>query len=304
MTSLFSPLPQSLRIGVLRGGPSPEYEISLQSGSFVLKNLSETHKPIDIFISRDGKWHVQGIERSPERILSHLDVLWNALYGQYGEDGKVQEILKHHGVMYTGSDKFSSSVAMNKWITKERAILAGIKTPLAFIVRPDDSLFEKVKEIFQSIPHPLVVKPVNGRSSVGIHVVTSFKELLEALENVLSQYPGALVEEYISGKEACCTAIDNFRGQDIYTFPPSEKLSKVENDEVEYATKKIHQNLGLSHYSQSDFIVSPRRGVYFLEVNTLPNISEKSKLSQSLESVGVSIKEFLHHVIRLALEGN
>src|SRR4051812_28058000 len=107
-------LPSSLRIGVLRGGPSPEYDASLKTGGHVLKYLNETHKPLDIFISKDGTWHVQGIERKPERILKQVDVVWNALHGLYGEDGGVQEILNHHGVPYTGSDRMASAVAMNK----------------------------------------------------------------------------------------------------------------------------------------------------------------------------------------------
>ena len=93
MSTLFSPLSSSLRIGVLRGGPSSEYDVSLKSGHEVLKHLSQTHKPLDIFISRNGTWHVQGIERSPERILKHVDVIFNALHGKFGEDGRVQEIL-------------------------------------------------------------------------------------------------------------------------------------------------------------------------------------------------------------------
>lgn len=306
MSTFVSSLPKSLRIGVLRGGPSSEYENSIQTGQNVLQHLRETHNPQDIFISKDGTWHVQGIARSPDRILNHIDVIFNALHGEFGEDGKVQEILNRHGARYTGSDKFSSVVAMNKWITKERAILAGIKTPLAFVVRQDDVLFEKAKQVFDSIPHPLVVKPVTGRSSKSIYIVNSFRELLSALENVLSQYPSALVEEYITGKQFSCVAVDDFRGHDTYAFPPvdndSSRISREEIQITENVSKKIHNLINLSHYSQSDFIVSPRRGVYFLEVNTLPNISEKSLVSRSLESVGVSMKEFLHHVISLPLQ--
>jgi D-alanine-D-alanine ligase len=325
-------LPSSLRIGVLRGGPSLEYDLSLKSGGHVLAQLAETHRPIDIFISKDGRWHMHGVEKSPERILKHVDVVFNALHGEYGEDGVVQEILGRHGMPHTGADRLSSSIAMNKWMTKMRAQTAGIKTPLYSVVKREDSLpeklAEKVREISSVIPYPMIVKPVSGGFSHGVYFVQSHSELFNALESVLYLYPSAMVEEYISGKEVSCTTLNDFRGEKTYAFPPIEikysplspvwrhemkhysdtdfihptTLSKTESKKVEDMTKNIHKALGLHSYSQSDFIVSPRRGVYFLEVNTSPDVSDKSLVHKSLEAVGSSMKEFLHHVLGLALE--
>ncbi len=300
-------LSPSLRIGVLRGGPSAEYDVSLKTGANVLKHLSETHRPLDIFISRNGKWHMQGVERSPERILKQVDVIFNALHGAYGEDGGVQEVLNHHGVPYTGSGRLESAVAMNKWMTKERAMKAGIKTPVCAIVRQEDNLAEKTKEIWSGIPSPLIVKPACSGSSFGLYKVNSFKELLSSLETVLSEHGSAIVEEYIAGKEATCGVINNFRDQDIYALPPMSgeicpgNFSGVEKKEIERLSALIHKTLGLSHYSRSDFIISPRRGIYFLEVNTLPGLTKESLLPKSLKAIGSSVQEFLHHVIGLAL---
>src|ERR1700733_8325207 len=162
-------LPKSLRIGVVRGGPSFEYDVSLRSGGNVLKILSETHQPIDIFISRDGTWHVGGLPRSPEKILKNMDVVFNALHGTYGEDGQIQEIFDTYSVPFTGSDTFASRIAIHKQVTKERARAAGIKTPVSFVVTQEDSIAEKAKEIFGSIPGPLVVKPTCSGSSFGLY---------------------------------------------------------------------------------------------------------------------------------------
>lgn len=318
-------LPTSLRIGVVRGGPSLEYDVSLKTGANVLKHLSETHTPIDIFISKDGKWHVNGVEKTPERILKNVDVVFNALHGAYGEDGGVQEVLNHLGVPYTGSGRFESAVAMNKWVTKEMAQEVGIKTPIGMLVRQTDSLSQKAKEIFLAMPHPLIVKPRDSGSSIGLKKVDSYSELLSALEEVLSEHKAAVVEEYIVGKEATCGVIDNFRGKQIYTLPPLEivpptgklfdydskydgsskeicpgNFTAEEKKTIEKFSALIHKRLGLSHYSRSDFIVSPRRGVYFLEVNTLPGLTSESLLSKSLEAVGVSVKDFLQHTLHMA----
>ncbi len=313
MSELFSTLPRSLRIGVLRGGPSHEYENSLLSGDNMLKVLSETHRPIDIFISEDGKWHIGGIERSPERILKNVDVVWNGLHGTYGEDGGIQEILNHHGIKYTGSDRYASSIAMNRWLTKEHAKILGIKTPVGVLVRSDDQLFSKAKEIFESIPGPLAVKPAKWGYALGFYKADSFSELLNALEKILEKYDSAIVEEYISGKHATCGIMDGFRGQKNYVLPISE-FSSISNDfvyptsftdkqlrEIEESARKMHAGLGLKHYSMLDFVVSPRRGVYLLEITTSPKISESSAWVNSLKAVGASLKDFAHHTISLAL---
>lgn len=320
-------LPRDLKIGVLRGGPSPEYEVSLQSGSHVLEKLKETHQPLDIFISKDGVWHMNGFEKTPDKILKNVDVVFNSMHGVYGEDGQIQDLLSYYGVPYTGSSKFSSAISMNKFMTKDLANKLGIKTPTHIVIKKEEDIKNRAYEAFANIPHPLVVKPVSSGSSHGLYLVQNFTELLSTLEAVFSVYDSALVEEYISGKEITCTVIENFRDQKEYATPPVEVLYQKDapvwtyglryapdtsiiypttlvDDEskiVEEASKLIHKDLGLSHFSRSDFIVSPRRGVYFLEVNTVPGLTKKSLLPKSLESIGLSFKEFIHHVISLAL---
>src|SRR6185436_14653347 len=108
-----------IRVGVLRGGPSPEYKVSLETGRSVLENLPEEHyTPVDIFISRDGVWHEAGLPVRPEKILKKVDVVWNALHGAYGEDGEVQKLLDQLGTLYTGSGALSSAMGMNKITSK------------------------------------------------------------------------------------------------------------------------------------------------------------------------------------------
>ena len=87
-----------LSVGVLRGGPSSEHEVSLRSGGAVLKNLPEKYRGVDIVVTKEGLWHIDGILVSPPRVAQRVDVVVNALHGEYGEDGKVQKILKTHGI--------------------------------------------------------------------------------------------------------------------------------------------------------------------------------------------------------------
>jgi D-alanine-D-alanine ligase len=319
------------RVAVLRGGPSSEYEVSLKTGETVLKHLPPKYEGIDVFISQDGVWHVHGIEKKPAEALKHVDVAFVALHGQYGEDGKVQRILEHMGIPFTGSKAFPSAIAMNKHHAKNS--LKHLKDKVKFAwhktITRDEVNEKGLHIIFREIPHPSIVKPVSAGSSVGITVVKVFFDLEPALEEAFKHSDTAIIEEFIEGREATCGVIDHFRGERHYSLLPIEIIPHKESPFFDYnakyggqsqeicpgnfdeQTKKalqeaaaaIHRELGLRHYSRSDFIIHPRRGVYFLEVNTLPGLTSESLIPKSVYAVGSSLPEFLDHVITLAREG-
>ena len=317
-------------VGVLRGGPSSEYDVSLKTGATVLKNLPEPYAPADIFISKEGDWHVAGIARAPERALKGIDVVFNALHGEYGEDGKVQQILEEFAMPYTGSRVLPSALAMNKILAKKVFVNNGIKTPHHVTVKKEQMNPALAREIFMSFPQPAVIKPATGGSSIGITVAYTLEDIAEALNNAFLYADSVLIEEYIKGREAACGVIDRFRGEKVYSLMPTEILdktnadiwgydSKYSNDLHEIITpgnfsneekrqmqdlaKMVHDTLDLSHYSRTDFIVHPKRGVYVLEVNTLPGLTETSLFPHALVSTGSSLSEFFNHTIQLALNG-
>lgn len=298
---LFSNLPTSLRIGVIRGGQEPQYDTSLKTGAFVLNALSQTHNPVDIFIAKDGSWYVQGLERNPERILKNLDVVFSSLHGNLGEDGGIQEILKNLGVKYIGSDRYSSAIAINRHLAKEQLAKNGIKTPVYSIVKKGENALAKAREIWNSLVHPFAVKPGKGGSAFGFAVVDTFEHLVSAIEELSKNHDVVLVEEYIPGVSVSCLVTENLRDRSLYAFPPSQQLKQEQAKVVEEMAKSVHQILNLSDYSQSDFIIAPRRGIYFLEVDTVPKLAEKSLANKALESVGLNATDFLHHLIRLKL---
>lgn len=323
-----------LRVGVLRGGPSSEYDISLKTGGHVLQNLSsDLYITRDILISKDGVWHMRGFETTPNRVLKHVDVVFNALHGEYGEDGEVQRILDTFQVPYTGSKALASNLAMNKPRAKEIVSKAGISVPLHVIIEQTSDIERTVTEIFRTFPQPVVVKPLNKGSSLGVAFAGSYQELIDVVTTALEVSPSILVEEFIRGKEVTCGVIDDFRGEEKYTLLPIEivlphgkdcfdydakyndedkggatlrcpgNLTAEEKLLIKDATRKVHEVLGLRHYSRSDFIVTPR-GVYFLEVNTLPGLTEHSLVPHALKEAGCSFKEFVEHLINLAVERN
>jgi D-alanine-D-alanine ligase len=217
---------------------------------------------------------------------------------------------------------------MNKHLTKEAlAKLKGrIKTAAHKLFTKEDLVRRGAHEIFKEIPHPSVVKPVGAGSSVGVSIVRDFFELEKALAAAFEHSDAAIIEEFIEGREATCGVIDSFRGEERYALLPIEIIPHKDSSFFDYeakygggsqeicpgnfdeatkaaiqdASRAVHEALDLKHYSRSDFIVHPKRGVYFLEVNTLPGLTSESLLPKSVQAIGSSLGEFLDHVISLA----
>lgn len=319
-----------IKVAVLRGGPSSEYDVSLKTGESVLKHLPSKYEGVDIFISKDGVWHLNGMPKKPVDALKHVDVVFVALHGQFGEDGKVQRILEHIGIPFTGSNSFPSALAMNKHLTKNALARLKDKIKFAFhkIFTKDEVVEKGLHQIFREIPHPSIVKPVSAGSSVGVTVVHKFNDLESAFKFAFEHSDSVIVEEFIQGKEATCGVLDHFRNERHYALLPVEIIPHTKSPFFDYnakyggesqeicpgnfdaetkkiiqeAAQAIHGELGLRHYSRSDFIVHPKRGIFFLETNTLPGLTPESLLPKSIHAVGSSLPEFLDHVLTLARE--
>lgn len=319
---------QRTTVGVVRGGPSSEYDISLLSGAEVLRELDRSrYEPKDIFISKDGAWHMQGVEVPPDKALRGIDVVFNALHGEYGEDGTVQRLFDMHGVPYTGSGSVPSAIAFNKHHAKEVAKKLGFKVAQGVLIEADsiERAEEEALRAFRAMCGPWIIKPVASGSSMGVVVAKDFKSLIEGIVEASAISPRILVEEYISGREATCGVIDGYRGEEVYGLFPIEivrpkntthwtrtakydgssqeicpgNFSAKEKQDITEFSKAIHKELGLSHYSRSDFILSPR-GIYFLEVNTLPGLTSESLLPKAIKAGGSTLSAFFTHVIELA----
>jgi len=314
--------PKKKKIAVVRGGPSHAYHASLDTGAHVLMSLETLYDTKDILIDRDSRWIVGGKYSKPENALWDVDGVFNALHGRYGEDGTIQDILEAHSKPYTGSDSFSSFSSLNKHTAKKFFKAHGLKTPFYKIVKKDDVDIEEIAlSLFSSFPLPLIVKPLHGEGSRGITLVMSFNDLKEALQEGFTFDESLIVEEYIKGSVFSCGVIEGYRDSTFYTTLPVEfhipedsllinsrrelsleysvpaHLRGLENDEIQRLARLAHSILGLRHYSQSDFIISPQRGIFLIETNALPYLGIRSPFAASLDAVGSSREEFIHHVV-------
>lgn len=331
-----------IKVGVIRGGVSSEYDVSLNTGANVLAHLrgdklNTKYKAVDIFIDKEGVWHIGGIPTTLEKVHTAVDVIFNALHGDYGEDGKVQQELDSFKIPYTGSGAFPSAVGYNKALAKEAFTTLGIQTAKhilfsAYLEDLDGPIEEyaeiKAREIWERLPPPWVVKPLTSGSSMGVHVCKTYPELVRAFQTGVNQKISVLVEEMIEGKEATVGVVEGFRNQKAYVLPPIEirvpkhkvffdydaKYSGIsqeicpgnfthdEKRELERLASLIHTGLNLEHYSRSDFIIHPKKGIYALEVNTLPGLTNESLVPKGLDAVGATVPEFIDHILSLALK--
>jgi len=314
------------RVAVLRGGPSSEYDVSMQTGAGILsalRDLSVVAK--DIIISRKGEWLVNGYVKTPIQALADVDAVFVALHGAYGEDGKVQRELERLSIPFTGSRSFASAVAMNKVLTKDYLKKHGSSIQMAPHIRLTkegvSNLAQTVFNISEVFGPEYVIKPLNGGSSIGAKIVSK-PDLLREVAESFDSYDEIIIEKRIVGKEATVGIVENFRGERYYQLPAIEiippantplfstkakynkeadeicpgRFSKEEKKQLGEIAQAVHQALGLRQYSRSDFIVA-EDGIYFLEVNTLPSITSESLFQKSMEAVGGSHKELIAHLL-------
>lgn len=317
-----------LRVGVMRGGLGGEYYVSLKTGGAVLSCMPrDLYEPHDILITNAGEWHLDGVPTTPAKLCQHVDIVFNALHGEFGEDGKVQKILDHFHVPYTGSQALPSAIGMNKELAKKYFRAVGLRVPRGVAVTRGEEVSEVLSRIKSEVPQgPYVIKPLTGGSSIGLSLAHNDKELVLGIEKALGYAERALVEEYVRGREVTLGVIDAKDGALSYVTPPLEillpedtvfdydqkyrnlmhpigpaRLTDQERKALEEAAILAHQHLGVRHYARYDFILTPE-GPCLLEVNTLPGLSDTSLLTKSLELRGLKLPEFVDYVLSLALE--
>lgn len=312
-------------VTVLRGGPSSEYDVSLRSGAAVLHALRELGYPTrDITITKNGQWLVSGIERHPEQALEATDVVFIALHGEYGEDGQIQRLLQRKHIPFTGSRAFPSAIAFNKDLTKQTLREHEVMMPKHRRLTREalDSVNHTIADLLVDVGRELFIKPVTGGSSIGARYLGTEAALFEALNELLAEYEAVMVEEYIRGREATVGVLEGFRNEELYVLPVVEivppggvplfsyedkyngrteeivpgRFSYHEKAKLADAAALVHKALGLDHYSRSDFIV--RDGdVYFLEVNTLPGLTNESLLPKAAAAVGLEFNHLVKHLV-------
>ncbi len=314
------------RVKVLMGGPSTEHEVSLKSGQKVVEHLNPDHYEAEpIFISKKGAW-----EREPETLRDEADIAFIAMHGSYGEDGTIQGILEDAGIPYTGSNALTSALAMNKHLAGELFRRKGLAVPLSFYVHKKEWAHDRsgvIGRLKHYLSFPIVVKPNNHGSSVGVSIVKNWDSFLEAMRKAFTHSNEALIQACIQGTEVTCGVLDQgWRGSE-YPLLPTEIVPKSSHffdydakyqsggsdeitparisehliKEVQKVAMKAHTSIGAKGATRTDMIIDPRGTIYVLEINTIPGMTEASLLPKAAAASGIAFQELLHRIIQAAL---
>ena len=338
-----------MKIAVLAGGLSTEREVSLVSGRCVYEALLRRGHSVvllDVFLGHEGNvddifdsdvdWaaKVSSIsDKAPDieavkslrtdgsgeffgpnviRICQAADIVFMALHGDCGENGKIQAAFDLLGIKYTGSDYYSSALAMNKAVAKQLFGLYGVSTPKSFLLKKADS--------DRRPDFPCVVKILSGGSSVGVYVVNNEDEYVKAVKDAFRYESKVMIEEYIRGREFTCCVIDGEAlpiveiapksgfydyknkyqaGSTIETCPAElddESAAKIQAEAI-----KAYHALGISVYARMDFIMTEDGEVFCLEANTLPGMTPTSLIPQEAAAIGKSFDDLCEWIIEVSM---
>ncbi len=303
-------------IGVLMGGLSGEREVSLRSGANCLNallSLGYRAVPIDAVRDTAQRLDEEGVE-----------VAFLALHGRYGEDGTIQGLLEIMGIPYTGSGVLASALGMNKIAAKKVARGSGILTPDYCEVPAGNDPVTAAKWVEAQIGLPVMLKPVEEGSSLGVSKCRSSEELLACLGHGLAEYGAMFAEEFVSGTEITVGVIERAGEREalpILELVPKNEFYDYEAKYTEGMTEfilparlepavygraqsmavAVFEAIGCRGYARVDIMVD-REGVpWFVEVNTLPGMTELSDLPAQARAAGLSYEELVETILLTAV---
>ncbi len=348
-----------MKIVVLAGGLSTERNVSLSTGSMVSEALRRKGHQVlllDVFMGygADGddltnifaaaassSIQISGVpETAPDlaqikamredqsdcffgpnviALCQMADIVFLALHGENGEDGRIQAAFDLFGIRYTGSNYLSSAIAMNKKLSKRFFADNGIPVPNGISMKKT----ERIQDFSQTgLSLPCIVKPCRGGSSIGISIVHTADEYTAALNEAFRWEDEVILEDYVKGREFSVAVIDQKAlpvieiaplegfydyknkykaGSTIETCPaqlPPETAAQLQ----QYAVAVI-KALELDTYTRVDFMLSEQGQIFCLEANTLPGMTPTSLLPQEAKAIGISFEDLCEQLITISLRG-
>lgn len=347
-----------MKIVVLAGGLSTERDVSLSSGAGICRTLREnghdaflldvyigfpydSDRLEDVFTLPDGGLSIadsiketepdlQAVKASREDqsecflgpnvadICRLTDIVFMALHGDVGENGKLQATFDILGIRYTGPNYLGSALAMDKGVAKQIFQDAGVPTPTGKTLRKSQRN-TSLGELGMSLP--VVIKPCSGGSSIGVYIAHTEAEYRNAIENSFRYEDEVVIEQYIKGREFAVGILDGkalpvieiiprngfFDYANKYQSGCTEEICPAHIDEetalrMQRATELAFRALKLDVYSRADFLLDEHGNIYCLEVNTLPGMTPASLLPKEAAAAGMSYIELCEWIISKSLE--
>ncbi len=298
-----------MRIVVLMGGSSPEAGVSVKSGRAVEEALRRIGLDVEALLVEE-----ESLEWFGRHIPLDRDVYFIAMHGGRGEDGTVQQICEDLGLCYTGSGPLASRMAMDKVLFKDFLVKNGLPTPEFMVLGSVDELE------FPGFGLPVVVKPVDSGSSIGLSVVFDEDDLARAVEEAFSVSDRVLLERFIEGREMTVGILGREAFEVIEIRPKKRRFfdyeSKYKKGATEYLlpamidadtrallrslARDIFDFLGLRDFARIDIMWGKDNRPYVLEANSIPGMTETSLLPMAARFAGIDFPELCLSIVEMA----
>mgnify|MGYP006279772299 CR=1 FL=1 len=327
-----------MKIVVLKGGTSTEREVSLVSGEKIAAGyrrsghqvleldtvlpLSQINEEIHITQAHLEHGSKNLVELLQSEMINEADFIFNALHGGFGEDGRIQAVMDMLQLQYNGSGYESSCIAMDKIVSKLLFEKNQVPTPawLHFSTDEKSSQSDIVKKIRNHFDFPLIVKPANEGSTVGLELVGNTDQLTNALAEAFKYDKNIIVEEFIDGRELTVGLLKNqtfpvleikpkhriydyeckyTKGMSSYEVPA--KLDKSLASQIQKMAQKAYQSLKCTGYGRVDLRLSNNDKPYFLEVNTLPGMTDTSLVPKAAQAAGMNFESLLEKIMEAGI---
>lgn len=319
-------------IAVIMGGYSSEVEVSLKSGQVVYNHIdTQKYNPFKVHILQD-KWVILDENNNEFPVNKHdfsseingtkitFDCVFNAIHGAPGENGTILAYFDLIGLKHTSAPFYQMALTFNKRDTLSVVKQYGILTATSIYLNQGDTISEE--NIITKVGLPCFVKPNNAGSSFGISKVNTQQELIPAIEKAYKEDSEILIESFLDGTEVSVGVIQ-YKGETV-VLPITEivsendffdyeakyegksqeitpaRISKEEEETVRKTAKRVYDILNMSGFSRSEYILVNGKP-HFLEMNTVPGITEESILPQQANKHGISLKELFTNAIEMAL---
>ncbi len=295
------------KILILAGGVSKERLISLDTGVQVAKELKKNGYKVKIC--------EPDVNLSKSINQFKPNVIFNALHGQFGEDGYIQTILEGFKIPYTHSGVIASSIAMDKEISKKIFIKNKINTPKYIKYSYKENIFDLIKKIEKKLKFPVVIKPINEGSSVNVFICT--KKNISRILSTMKIYKQIMIEEFIGGREIQVAIMGNKKLGAIELKPKRKfydykakynvdaktehiipvELSNNKLNEVMSLSLKAHKTIGCNGVTRSDFKFYENK-FYLLEINTQPGMTKLSLVPEIAKYNGISFIKLIEWILK------
>lgn len=306
------------KITVIYGGKSFEHDISIRSYKSFVENINKKYQLSTIYVDKDGLWYENNkLMNNVVDFLKEQDVIFPLIHGNIGEDGKLQGLFETFDIKYVGSNTISSALAMDKAFCKIILDKYNIKQVPYVILNKKT----KIKEITSKLNYPVIVKPANGGSSIGISIANNARELVKALSNAFKYDKKVVVEKFVKARELEVGVIENngiiyssigeIKSQGFYDFDSkyikdtevivNADLKKETKLKIKEYAREIFKILECSGFARVDFLYDEiNEELYFNEINTIPGFTDISMFPKLFINDGYSYSEIIDILIKNA----